>query len=350
MKIFIPVVGQFTNVGDTLHRKILIGWLHETNVKLHIYVGKAPVSFIQALNLKNTDTVYKSYVKWAIKIFISTIISKVGFIYNPGEINLRTKRFILEMFLLPLQFLIWLRGGFILRVGIAYKSDKIITNKLIWNFVFLFTNEIYWRTIKSYKKFKRTAVIPDLAFYDVDAEINFENKKYLVISMRGDRSKPNELWYDVINKIVLNNKLIPIVVSQVRIDNERTIEIANNINAKAIIWEDEKTHYEQEKLVNNIYRESVIAVSDRLHVLIAAYTKGAIPVNLAVTYSTKVQDHFDVLPIKNVTINYNNFSQEEIVNQLTNKFKEGFDEKLLNNSKQRLVDVKNHLKKKYILS
>src|SRR5690606_38550510 len=103
-----------------------------------------------------------------------------------------------------------------------------------------------------------------------------------------------------------------VVVSQVKIDNDRSVEIANKLNGSYYIWEDHYNHNEQENIVNEIYRKSKIAISDRLHVLIAAYTKGVIPINISVVESNKVQDHFDVLPLKAVSVFESQLSEEEI--------------------------------------
>lgn len=343
MKIFIPVIGQFVNIGDTLHRKILLSWLKREDLKLHVFVGKAPQSFIEALGLRTSDKLYTSYLKWALSMFISSIKEKTGFIYNPGELTMSSKRLLLEIGLLPFHFFIKLRKGFIVRVGIAAKSDIDIRFKTLWNKIFAFSDKIYWRTEKSHIGFKMGQVIPDLAFYDTDAEIDLSSKRKLIISMRGDRVAPTEEWFEIMRSFISRNELEAVVVSQVRIDNERTEEIARKLSVKSYIWEDNVTHNVQEELLNNLYRGSVMSISDRLHVLIAAFTKGVIPVNLTVSFSSKVQDHFDVINLKNVTINPNVLSKEEVIESLNKKLENGFDLGLMKISKLRLEEVRSEI-------
>lgn len=343
MKIFIPVVGQFTNIGDTLHRKILISWLKKNDVQLHVYVGKAPKSFIEALHLRSSDKIYTSYFNWALSMLGSSIRQTVSFIYNPGELTMSSKRLVLELGLLPFHFFIKLRKGQILRIGVAAKSDINIRFKSLWNKIFSFSSKIYWRTEKSKSVFVKGVIIPDLAFYDTDAEIDFTKKKKLVISMRGDRELPKQKWYEVIKSFSNQNNLQIVVVSQVRIDNKRTEEIAKKLNAKSYIWEEALSHNQQEEILNDLYRESIMAISDRLHVLIAAFTKGVIPVNLTASFSNKVQDHFDVVGIEKTTIHSDVFSQEEIVDKLNTKLEEGFNRTILNDTKIRLENVRQEL-------
>lgn len=345
MKIFIPVVGQFTNIGDTLHRKILISWLKKESVQLHVFVGKAPESFIEALALRDSDIIYTNYFNWAFYMLGNSIKERIGFIFNPGELTMSRKRLILELGLIPFHLFIKLRKGKILRVGVAAKSDINISFRSLWNKILLLSNRIYWRTEKSKSIFTKGVVIPDLAFYDVDTEIDFSKKNKLVISMRGDRVAPKEEWYRIIKTFSEKNNLEIIVVSQVRIDNKRTIEIANRLKGKSYIWEDKWTHNEQEKVLNNLYRDSVMAISDRLHVLIAAFTKGVTPVNLTVSFSNKVQDHFDVVGLNNVTINSQTFSEKEILVKLNTKLEEGFNLSVLENAKNRLESVRSEINK-----
>lgn len=340
MKIFIPVVGQFVNIGDTLHRKILISWLKEIDTELHVFVGNAPDSFIEALGLRTNDKIYRSYFLWSSSMFFNSLTNKINFVFNPGELTMSKKRLVLEIALTPLHFFIKLRKGNIIRVGVAAKSDIQIQHKKIWKKILSFSNRIYWRTFLSRDFFGLGKTIPDLAFYDVDTDISFTERSKLVISMRGDRPAPDEKWYESIKEFANNNDLEIIVVSQVLIDNKRTIEIGERLMAKCYIWESNYSHNQQEIILNSLYRNSIMAISDRLHVLIAAFTKGVIPVNLAVTYSKKVEDHFSVIELGDVSIKSVDFEKYEIVDLLQKHKDKMFNLNLLINAKNTLDGVK----------
>jgi|SRR5690554_169079 len=343
MKIFIPVVGQLINIGDTLHRKVLISWLRGKSTELHIYVGNAPKSFIDALDLKEEDVVYSSISKWLFAVIFKDFLKEKLFIFNPGEITFSNSRLVKELVLFPFYSYIRLTGGKILRIGVAAQSDIKIKYKWIWDKLIGFSNQIYWRTHKSSEIFKKGVVIPDLAFYKIDQNIDYEKKYTLVISMRGDRKLPSQKWFEAIKEFQKANNLEIVVVSQVKIDNQRSKEIAAKLGGDCYIWENQYDHNQQEMIVNEIYRKSKIAVSDRLHVLIAAYTKGVIPTDISVVESNKVQDHFDVLPLKDVSVFESQLSKNEIINFLQTKLDNGFDKTMMRDAFHRLNIVKNEL-------
>lgn len=343
MKIFVPVVGQTINIGDTLHRKILISWLKSHNIQLHIYVGKSPQSFIDALKLQGDYVMYSSLGKWLLSLVFLDFFKKKFLIFNPGEITFSNKRLLKELLLVPFYLYVKFTGGKLFRIGVAAESNIEIRNFWLWNQVLKLTDKVYWRTNQSCSIFKFGKVIPDLAFFNIDKNIDFENKNFLAISMRGDRNLPSEKWFNSIYAFASDNNLKIVVVSQVKIDNERTIEIADRFNATSYIWSDNYTHNQQEEIVNKIYRKAKIAISDRLHVLIAAYTKGVIPVNISVEKSDKVQDHFDVLPIKNITLNEQDVDENRIYTFLNEKLKNTFDVSKMNEASERLDTVKNEI-------
>jgi|SRR5690554_3245183 len=343
MKVFIPVVGQLINIGDTLHRKILISWLRDRSTELHIYVGNAPKSFIDALDLKEEDVVYSSISKWLCAVIFKDFLKEKLFIFNPGEITFSNSRLVKELVLFPFYLYIRITGGKILRIGVAAQSDIKIKYKWLWDKLIGFSNKIYWRTIKSSQLFNNGEVIPDLAFYKIDQDIDYSKKSFIVISMRGDRQLPSQKWFEAVKEFQQNNNLEVVIISQVKIDNERSKEIANKLDGVYYIWENQYNHNEQEEIVNEIYRKSKIAISDRLHVLIAAYTKGVIPTDVSVVESNKVQDHFDVLPLEDVSVFENQLSKKEIIDFLQAKLDKGFDETKMHDAFHRLNKVKREL-------
>ena len=97
--------------------------------------------------------------------------------------------------------------------------------------------------------------------------------------------------------------------------------------------------------VRDVWPEAVMAISDRLHVLIAAFTKGVIPVNLASSYSDKVDAHFDVIGVNNVTIDTNSNSKETIINFLETKLLNRFEEAKMVDAKKRLEIIRQIISK-----
>ncbi len=297
MKIFIPIVGQYTNVGDVMHRKQLVSWLKPIG-ELHVYVGNAPKSFIEGINLENA-ILYRNLFQWLLAIFAS-LGKKSAFVFTSGEINLRRKRLLGEIMLLPFIILLRLRGGKVFRIGIAARINKSRI-KIIWKLIFKLSTKIYWRTKSSQQFFNIGRIVPDLAFNETISKKHSESRRYLTLSMRYDRPEPTYEILEGIKEFAIEHDLEVIVLSQVRNDNKRTQHIASQMGVKAIIWHDNASHSEQEKIVRDIYSNTSILVSDRLHVLIAGSTELAVPVAILTKDNSKVKDHYEIIGYQNLT-------------------------------------------------
>jgi hypothetical protein len=318
MDIFIPVVGQFTNIGDSLHRRILLSWLKEVG-KLHVYIGKAPQSFIDSLLLNKDIILYKSIYIWIWKI-IKARYKKITFVFNSGEMRLGNKRLLIELLLFPFLVIVRLKKGQVLRIGIATMANATKNRIWLWKLILKPTSQIYWRTSHSKEIFQRGKIIPDLAFYNfLDHEKQNSIREEMVISMRSDRPFPSSSWFDAVSKFSKNFNLKLNVVSQVRGDNIRTVEIAQKLGAKSILWLNEWSHLDQERILDDLYSKTKLIISDRLHVLIAAYSKGAIPSCMLTDSNKKIQYHFSVIKIEDISILEVEKTSEEIYSFLLEK-------------------------------
>lgn len=311
MRVFIPLVGQFTNIGDTLHRSVLLDWVKDEG-ELHLYIGNAPHSFISGLYLPDNVVLYTSIRKWYAVCISSS--KHACFIYNPGEITGSLKRFVKELFLLPLLALYRIRNSAVLKVGVDVQNRGLVRD-----YLFRFTNMLseycYYRTNDSLRRFGRGEVIPDLGFYKYKG--GGSRKKYITVSMRGDRYVPSEHFVSAVASFALRHELEVAVVCQVRMDNRSVELLARELMSvgcpvRAIRWDNVVSHADQEQVVNSIYSESLIAISDRLHVLIAASNHGASPLCLAPYYSWKIKKHFDVIDYDDIVYCISSMSSDDI--------------------------------------
>lgn len=315
MRVFIPLVGQFTNVGDTLHRSVLIEWF-KSDSELHLYIGNAPDSFISGLYLPENVVLYRHIIPWLLTAIKSVRYS--WFVYNSGEITGTKKRFLKEILLMPILIFYRVFGRQVLKVGVDIQQRGRFEDFLykVSNFL---TNYSYYRTNNSFKRFGRGEVIPDLGFFKYIPSI--KNKKYIVISMRADKYKHTEFFLKAIAEFSKKEDLAIAVVTQVRMDNASSSDIYQSLKSygcdvSLLLWLDNFSHSKQEEVVNRIYAESLIAVSDRLHVLIAAANHGCIPLCLSDYYSYKVAQHFDVIGYQNVAFNYKGKEGDFVINAL----------------------------------
>lgn len=301
--LFIPVVGEFANVGDVMHRNELLKWIRPCGV-LHVFVGKAPADFVHGLELPNNAVVYSSIFRWLIAL-LSSPFRKTHFVFNSGEITVSNRRLLIEILLFPFLLVVKLKGGKILRVGIAAASNVKVRFKFLWNGLFRLSDLIMWRTHISRDAFKKGKVIPDLAFAGSGTQSILEPpglRKILVISQRWDRPYPNSTWLQAVKDFGKAHNLNIQVVSQVRKDNPMCEKLAIDLDGQAILWNDNISHLVQERMLRAIYRNSLFAISDRLHVLIAAITEGVIPSTILTKPSDKVKHHFDVIQLEAVSI------------------------------------------------
>src|SRR5690606_35871010 len=142
-----------------------------------------------------------------------------------------------------------------------------------WKYILSLTSEIYWRTIDSKERFGLGKVIPDLGFaeskYIDKREPSKNSRNLLVLSMRADRRMPGDGWISGIREVAKKTGLTICVLSKVKMDNERTVELGKILSGDTVVWDDSFNHIEQEDRVREVYSRAKIVVSDRLHVLIA---------------------------------------------------------------------------------
>lgn len=308
--VFIPVVGQFSNVGDILHRRELVTWLKD-DFNLYVYVGEAPTSFIEALGLNENCRVYTNIFKWLLALVISPL-NRTHFIFNPGEMRMAFKRALGEFCLLPFILLVRLKKGEVVRAGVAIMSDSPKKWLTVFKFFVGLSTQVYWRTAKSRDTFGFGLVAPDLAYYDYNSSENIENKNIISISLRGNRPYPAKEWFEAVKKIAQDYDLNIVTVSQVRMDNAAAIYVAEKLNCKAVIWKENDSHLTQKEKLENIYKKSILTISDRLHVLIYAHTKYSFPVNTISVNSNKVNDHMEVVGLNNLTLFLDSQTEQEI--------------------------------------
>lgn len=318
IKIFLPLVGQFTNIGDTMHRRVLINFLKD-QCELNLYIGKANKSFLAGLELGDNCKTYKNFFSW----YLSAIINakKSHFIYNSGEITGGKIRFLKEVILMPL--LSWYRflNRNVLKVGVDIQKLHGFHGflYLLSNY---FTSYTFYRTNESFQSFGNGEVIPDLAFYKYDEFVNLE-KKYIIISLRDDAYERINNFAEAVIDYSMKNDLEIVVVAQVIMDNNSCVELGNLFKSHGcdciiVKWEVDVSHISQEKKLEYYYGHGSIIVSDRLHVLISACNVGCKPVCLASYYSSKVNRHFAVLGINDIVYNIKNMSRNEILEIFNN--------------------------------
>lgn len=319
MTAHVLLSGQFDNVGDTMHRRVLLDWLRPMG-SISAYVGAAPPSFLTGLHLGEADKTESSMRSWLRDALADRSFDRIV-AFNPGEFTMGWSRAKGEMALLPLTRVRHRPRGCVLRIGVAagneWEFDGRIPEVIIRRAISR-NSIVTWREQRSADLFGHGSVFPDLAFALGDAksvEGYDAQRSVLSVTMRSDRPRPAEAFLSAVRATAQERDLQIVVTSQVRRDNARSAELATSLEGEYDPWTVEQSHEEREEHVRALYRRSFAIVSDRLHALIAASTEGALPLGLQTHPGGKVQAHFDPLDLK-VGLDVSRYCESEILDHI----------------------------------
>lgn len=309
-EVFVPLIGQYDNIGDILLRRPLLMWLRPAG-RLHVYVGVAPQGYVNAVGFLPDDVVYRSFVAWYLSGLASALRGRAHYAFKPGEIQLTLKGMKEHVSVLPWLALLRLRGGRVVRVGSGVRNFATWPRWLMAPSLAL-SQLIFWRDARTAGHLGRGGVMPDLAFGDGDREPAPGPRPWLAVSMRGDRRRVPEQWVRAVRALAEHEGLQVRVVTQVARDAQLSRELAARLGCSLDDW-DGTAHDVQDQRLQAVYRQSRAVISDRLHVLIGAFTHGAVPIGLLTDASDKVRRHFAAAGIEGVDLQVGDRSVEDLV-------------------------------------
>ncbi len=317
--------GQYENVGDIILRRQLLDWVRPMG-QLHVYVGNSPAGYDEGLGRGPDDRVYRSLRSWYKAALVAALRGGAAYVFKPGEIQLTLVGMKEHFSVLPLLVALRLRGGRAIRAGVGTRNYAPIPRALMRPSIAL-SDITLWRDVATGEYMKTGGVMPDLAFGEgADDErvaafrTSSPERNVLVVSMRGDdpdRRYPSQGWIDGVRQYAERNGLEIWAVTQVRTDDDRTQRLAEDLGGQVLGWDEETGHDEQERRLRQLYARTAIALSDRLHVVIAAFTEGAVPVGSLVVNSDKVDRHFRTIGVDDVSVSATGDSAEELAERLT---------------------------------
>ncbi|WP_442903705.1 polysaccharide pyruvyl transferase family protein [Gordonia sp. Z-3] len=295
MTVYVPLIGQYDNIGDIVLRRQLLDWLSSLE-DVHAYVGDSPLAYdeslLQGLRDRNVR-LSKSFSSWYKELICNR---DAAYVFKPGELQLSLGGLKEHIALLPAAAAIRARRSRqVLRVGAGVKTDHQLYRWLIEPSVRLAT-PVVWREPLATRLFGgRTE--PDLAFGQGTpvSDMRTGNRERVSISLRGDRPLPPQPWFDAVQALARDGYEL-VVVTQVARDQRRSAEIADRIGGRAVLWEG-RGHTDQESRLREEFSTSSIAISDRLHVLILALTEGAAPVCNLPDSHAKISRHMEAAGI-----------------------------------------------------
>ncbi|KQP97446.1 MULTISPECIES: polysaccharide pyruvyl transferase family protein [unclassified Rathayibacter] len=339
MKIFVPVVGQYENIGDIVLRRELVEWLSGLG-EMHAYVGNSPASYDEALDLPADVITYKGVGGWAKALVTSLRRGEcVAYVYKPGEIQLTWRGLKEHIGLLPLVVATRLRRGLVIRVGAGSRNfDRLPT--AVFRSTLGLSHYTMWRDVRTADRLGHGGVMPDLGFGQAGTERSESNERTrLTVTMRGDRVPPSPQWRQAVAQVAAERGLCLTVVTQVERDEPLMAELAREWGADYVSW-GSRSHRDQEEEVRRAFAQSALVVSDRLHALIVAVAEGADVTSVADSPTDKIERHFAAAGIPIVVYDAQHRSKEDIRDALRSAESVTSQQNALRGAVEQLAEVR----------
>ncbi|WP_309133814.1 polysaccharide pyruvyl transferase family protein [Cellulomonas sp.] len=323
LDVFAVARGQYENVGDVLLRRPLLRWARQAG-RLHVYVGASPAGYDEGLDLQPDDVVYRSFGRWYAALLRAAAAGRAASVFKPGEIQLTLVGTKEHVAMLPAVALVRARGGAVVRVGAGARGFAPLPRLLVRPSVAL-TTYTRWRDERTAAYLGGGPAAPDLGVAEGSDDATLRaarddgtDRDVLVLSLRTDvgpvpRPYPPPAALDAVARYAAAEGLRIHVVTQVRVDGERSQRLAADLGAELLDWPADLGHDVQEERLRAVYRGARVVLSDRLHVLIAALTEGAAPVPFQLDGSDKAARHLDTIGVHDVTVRADGRTADELV-------------------------------------
>lgn len=294
-KVFLSVSAQEENLGDLVLRRVVIRWLRQLDVDLHVYVGQMPAKYIQLLEL-NEARVYSSSKAWVRQLVKGSAKRNVDLLFSPGQQGLVLRRLEVEHahVNLALAGLVRASGGAVIKLGRSLEGDSKVMLRLERLLCKLCNLYVLRDPLSASKIGTNVVTAPDLAVAsEPRPKPTLDGRTYFAISWRYDR----DIDYDFLRAACSASKqngLTPIIVTQVWTDSKKQQLLARELGIDHLDWTD-RDHGRQLEAVTNLYSNCAVVLSNRLHALIFAWNAGAIPAGYSETDDQKIWNHLGEL-------------------------------------------------------
>ena len=307
--IFAVARGQYGNIGDVMLRRTLLDWARQAG-PLHVYLGDAPPGYARGLALRPEDVTYRSLARWYAAALRAAVAGRGAYVFKPGEIQLTLPGLKEHVSMLPLLAVLRARGGRAVRAGVGTRDFAPVPRALVHPSVAL-SDLTLWRDEATAAYMGVGGVMPDLALAggsDDETLAGGGRRDALVVSLRGDgeRPWPTEQALAAVRAHAERAGLEVWAVTQVSVDDERTTALARALGAQTLPWPRAVGHDAQEEALRALYARAALVLSDRLHVLVAALTQGAVPVAVSAaagaSTTTKIARHLGTIGVHDVDL------------------------------------------------
>ncbi|MDH3046683.1 polysaccharide pyruvyl transferase family protein [Gordonia alkanivorans] len=292
-KLFVLLQGQEDNFGDVLIRRNLLALLREYG-EPNVYLGSSRDSFMPQMNSCAGDVFVNSGLKWYLAALFHLAFRGGTYVYKPGEIQITAGGMKEHLAVLPLAIATRFSSGRMVRFGSGTRDDPSRPMAALFRALLRLDSATYWRDSETRSAVRRGKVSPDLAFYSRSAiegvvPGDTDGRILLVVSIRGDRDLVSDTWIGTLSSLAAERSLRIVTTYQVDRDRDR-----NRALAEAHSWEFfdpglSGTEMPDGVRLEQLYDRAAVVVSDRLHVLVYALTRGAAIVGIATDKAGKLR-------------------------------------------------------------
>ena len=302
MRIFASAMGQIDNVGDTVLRRAFLDALRPAG-ELQVFVGSRADSYLSGLGLSAQDRVYRTSDEWRREISRSTLREGSVYAFNAGEMELQRSYALRYLRLAPHLALNRLRGGRAVHAGFGVRE------KTRWALPVAATlrlcDVVAWRDDYSRNAMGLGRIAPDWAFATgaADAELlaSTPERPLLAVSARYNGRHPDRAWIDSLRGLADTLGLEIVAVAQIERDAPLAEELASALRGTALVWNG-PDHLAQERKLREVYQQSLLVVTNRLHAAVIGLTEGALPLVLDGSGDSKVARTLDAVGITGTVI------------------------------------------------
>lgn len=296
---FVSLTGPAGNIGDALIRRESLGWALGTSTSLVVYAGNAPDVWLRQLGVPDDAVVLRSkrsVPRWL--WMLATSPSRPVLMFEAGEVPLDRGNVLRELVFLAETVLVRLKSGVVVRPPRGIRAP---TNPALWlhSLAARLSQEALWRDAASAALAGGGAIAPDIGFA-VSPSPSGQERRELVVSLRGARPLPGPTWMDAIRATAETAGLRIRTVVQVREDEERARELAQALGGEFEPW-GATDAVQQEANLRERYTGARLVVSDRMHVLVLAAIDGAVPAELVPSPTRKITEAFATIGFHDIS-------------------------------------------------
>lgn len=307
MTVYYWCRGQDDNIGDVVLRRRLLRTLQSSG-RSRVLLGTASDGFLRAMQLSADDQPYTSRRRWMLDLYKDVLKGTAVLVFNPGEVVVGGKSAMTHSLLLPAQLLLWRRRSSF-RAGVSVRGRHRFL-ELPFRLSVRLTTRNCWRDTATSERYPGQGA-PDWAF-DEPLRLPTSQRDTFAITYRGDRPHTPE-FAEALRDCARILGLQPVVFTQVRRDNEKSRQLAEELECEIVPWDDSTPHDQQELRVRQLMSRSAVVASDRIHALIMGLTQGASPLGVMQHIDSKVAPHFTQAGIRNVSFDCSNMTSGETV-------------------------------------